>query len=100
MTDIIAIALVLSISLTLFACFLASFALYYGIRAYIEVSALKQSTHTITYAPVDKEIDEANKLWATQQEQLKTQMKVYQEDIEEEMPEFALDDEDRKVFSF
>ena len=91
MVNITQILLLMSISLTLFACILGSFALYYALRAYIDVCALKNSTHTITYTPVDKEIDEANKLWATKQEALREQMKAYREDIEEE---------NNKIFSF
>lgn len=99
----ILILLIIAISalvLAIGACILAGFSLYYSLKAHLVVLAMEKSTHTVTYAPIDKEIDEANKAWSTKQDTLDKEQKMYQEDIENEMPEFASDEDDKKIYSF
>lgn len=81
-------------------CIFSLFALYYSLKAWTSCEAARLSTHTVTYAPVDKEIDEANKEWATKNESLKKQQDMFREDIENEMPEFYEDEDDKEVFSY
>ena len=77
----------------------------------IEIKSLQRSTHSIQYMPVDKAIDEENQeflnslqtkkeKWATSEEILKKQHKMFEEDLENVMPEFATTDEDREILSF
>lgn len=72
--------------------------------AVFKVLAMEKSTHSITYMPIDPEVDKENseymKTWATQDASLKKQSKVYKEDLEETMPEFVSDDDDLKIHSF
>lgn len=72
--------------------------------AVVKVIAMEKSTHSIQYMPVDPQIDKENQAfidqWATSDESLEKQNKLFRKDLEEEMPEFALDEEDRKRFSF
>lgn len=94
---IIAIAaLVLAIT----ACIVAVFAVIYSIRANATVMAMEKSTHTVQYMPIDPKIDKENTEWVTRQETLEKEQKMYSEDIEAEMPEFAADDEDKQIYSF
>lgn len=64
---------------------------------------LEKSTHQVTYMPIDPEVDKQNQeymQWATQDESLKEQSKYFKEDLEENMPEFMPDDDDKKIHSF
>jgi F0F1-type ATP synthase membrane subunit b/b' len=74
-----------------------------GIVALIKIMALEKSTHSIQYVPVDEEIDKANeeymKQWATDDAAIAKERKLYQEELADEMPEFALNDNDKEVFS-
>lgn len=85
------------------ALFLGFLALAIGIYAMIKIIAVESSTHTVQMVPVDEEIDRANKdfmnKWATGEEAIKRERKLYQEELEDEMPEFALSDEDKETFS-
>lgn len=99
----ILILLIISISaivISVGCCILTGFSLYYSLKAYSTIMALEKSTHTITYAPVDKEIEEANKEWVTKQESLDKQNTLFKEDIEDNMPEFASNEDDNKIYSF
>lgn len=75
-----------------------------GLYAVITVKALERSTHTITYKPIDEEIDKHNQeltsSWATSEEALNKDTKLYREDVEKEMPEFAHTEEEDKIYSF
>ena len=55
---------------------------------------MEKSTHQVTYMPIDEQIDKENqdfmKQWATDDDSLQTQQKVFKEDLEDLMPEFAL----------
>jgi hypothetical protein len=70
--------------------------------------AKEKSTHTVQLTPVDTEIDRLNEeflknnrkgSWATSEEAIEKQKKMYQEEIEAEMPEFSLDEDDKEIFS-
>ena len=94
---IILVCSLLSIILSIFCLLMSIFAL-------IKVYAMEKSTHQVTYMPIDEQIDKENqdflKQWATDDESLSTQQKVYKEDLEELMPEFSPEDEDKKIYSF
>ena len=101
MSDITVIINLFSIIFAGLTCIFSIFALYYSIKAWTASESLRLSTHTVQYEPVDKEIDQANQNWSTKQENnLASEQKAFSEDIENEMPEFASDDEDKEVFSF
>ena len=65
--------------------------------------AKEKATHTVQLVPVDEEVDRANqeymKKWATSEEAIKKENKLYQEEVQDEMPQFALDDDDKEIFS-
>lgn len=93
----------LSLILSLVSIILVPVCLLLAIAAYIKVAAMEKSTHSIQYMPVDPEIDKANQeyinKWATSEEAINKENKLYQEELEDEMPEFALDDEDKEILS-
>jgi hypothetical protein len=65
------------------------------------IIGLEKSTHQIQYVPVDEEIEKANEEWrATESTTFEEQEKLYKQQLEDELPEFALNDEDKKTFSF
>lgn len=97
---------ILSLIFSVLALIIGSYA------AIVCVGSLK-ATHTVTYMPIDEEIDKANKafmenqdltsneeLWATSDEELAKQDKLYREDLEDIMPEFVPSDKDKKKYSF
>jgi hypothetical protein len=101
MIEITTILNIFSIIFSGLTCIFSLFALYYSMKAWTTCEAMRLSTHTVQYAPVDKDIEKANEEWATkQQENLKKEQQAFAEDIEDEMPEFAPDDEDREIYSF
>ena len=82
-----------------------------AIYSLIEIKSLQRSTHSIQYMPVDEAVDKENQEyldslqtkkegWATSEETLKKQHKLFEEDLEKKMPEFATTDEDREILSF
>jgi hypothetical protein len=76
-----------------------------GLVALVKVIAAEKSTHSVTYMPIDEEIDKANnefikENWATKESMIAKDRKEFQEDLETEMPEFFPDDEDREIHSF
>jgi len=75
-----------------------------SIYAAVKVTAMEKSTHQVTYMPIDEQIDKENqdfmKQWATDDDSLQTQQKVFKEDLEDLMPEFAPEDDDKKIHSF
>ena len=94
----------ISLTVALISCIFA-------IKAYSDVNGLKNSTHNVTYMPIDPKVDRENedylkeKLqgeeWATSDEALAAQHKVFKEDMEESEFDFFLpDDEDKKIHSF
>ena len=96
---------ILSLTFSLIGIILATYAA-------INVIALSKATHTVQYVPIDNEIDKENELflqsqkvedaplWATTEESIKAQERMYNEELEEEMPDLARSDDDKKVFSF
>jgi hypothetical protein len=99
-TEFHQILIILFSAVSLFSLLLCTFSVYYALKAWTASESLRQSTHTVTYTPIDKEIDKANQEWATKESSLNQQQKLFTEDIEDQMPEFASDDDDREVFSF
>ena len=83
--------------------FLGVISLLLAVVALIKIIAAEKATHTVQMVPVDEEIDRANQdfinNWATSEEAIKRERKLYQEELEEDMPEFALNDEDKETFS-
>lgn len=71
-----------------------------GAYAVIIVKAMEKSTHTMTYMPAESAIKESMEKWATDPEKFEEDKKKYTEELEENMPEFAPSDEDRKVHAF
>ena len=89
-----------SIVISIGCCILTIISLLYSIKAHTSVLSMEKSTHTVTYTPIDKEIDKANEEWSTKQSTLEKERKLYSEDIEDNMPEFSMDDDDKKIYSF
>jgi len=96
------VVLIITSSISLIFSFLTAL---FAIKAYIEVKAMEKSTHSLQYVPVDPEIDKANQefmaqdKWASSEKAIHKQNELYKEEIEEKLPEFALSDEDKEVFS-
>ena len=87
---------------------LSALALLFSMVAIVMMIAKDKSTHTVQMIPVDEEIDRANEEflranrkdpWASSEEAILKQQKLYNEEVEKEMPEFALDDSDKEIFS-
>lgn len=88
----------------LIACgIISSLALLLSCTAIILIMAKEKSTHTIQMVPVDEEIERANEeflqKWATSEDAVNKQNKMFQEDLKDKMPEFSLDEEDKEIFS-
>ena len=99
------IILVISILALITSCI----SIILSIKAMIDAKALAKSTHTLQYMPVDEQIDRENKdylktlqtePWASSEAAIKKQNKLFSEDLEEDMPEFAPNDEDKEIHSF
>ena len=99
------LAVILSIS----GMIIASVSLVIGTLAFINCQALKASTHTMEYMPVDTAVDDYNKAlldedksgdWATSPDSLRKQREMFNEDVDSSMPEFSTTDEDREIISF
>ena len=75
-----------------------------GTMALVTIRAMEKSTHTITYKPIDEEIDRHNQeltsKWATEESVIEKDKKMYREELEKDMPEFAPSEEDEKTYSF
>lgn len=75
-----------------------------GLIAIIKVVAMEKSTHTVTFKPMDEEIDKENneflKNWATKESRIAKDHEMYKEDLETEMPDFFPTEEDTKKYSF
>lgn len=75
-----------------------------GLVAMIKVIAAEKSTHSVTYMPIDEEIDKANqetaKNWATQESMVAKDREMFQEELESELPDFYPSDEDKEIISF
>ena len=76
-----------------------------GAYALIKNIAAEKSTHTVTYQPIDQEVEKANEeflgnSWATDQTTLVKQNEMFKEDLEEDMPDFYPDEKETKIHSF
>ena len=93
----------MELGLVIASLVVASLALLLAVVAIIMIVAREKATHTVQMVPVDEEIERANeeflKQWATSDEVISKQNKMHREEVEEQMPEFALDDEDKEIFS-
>lgn len=88
-----------------FLCLTFSFlSVCLALLAWTKVQALEKSTHTFQYVPIDEEVAKANdktvEQWATSPESIAQQEKLFKEDRDELMPEFAPDEEDKKLYTF
>lgn len=83
----------------------------FAFKAYSNVIGLQNSTHNVTYMPIDPVVDRENEEylskeqqgpeWATSDTTLAAQHKVYNEDLEEAgLDPFLPDEEGTKVHSF
>jgi hypothetical protein len=79
-----------------------------GLVALVKVIAAEKSTHSVQYMPMDDEIDKANNeymkkndgSWSTKESAIAKDQEEFRENLEDDMPEFYPDDDDRKVHSF
>ena len=82
---------------------ISTMALLLSSVAMIMMIAREKATHTVQLVPVDEEIDRANeeymKQWSSSDDAINKQNKMHQDNTEENMPEFSLDDEDKEIFS-
>lgn len=74
-----------------------------GLVALVKVLAAEKSTHTITYQPIDDEIERANeevlKNWATKESAIAKDQELFREDLEIEMPDFFPDEDEKEIIS-
>lgn len=97
---ILLILTIFSSVISITCCILAGIAIKYSMQSHVAVLAMEKSTHTVQYMPIDPQIDKENQEWATKQENLDKDRKMFRDEIKNEMPEFAADDEDSKIYSF
>ncbi len=97
---ILLILVLFSSVIAITSCILSIYAIKYSMKSHIAVLAMEKSTHTVQYMPIDPAIDKENQEWVTKQEALDKDQKMFRDEIKDEMPEFASDDEDRKIYSF
>ena len=79
-----------------------------GGLALCKIIGLEKSTHQIQYVPVDEEIERANAEylssmnddWATPSSVFEKDEKIYKKQMEELMPDFMPDEEEKKTRSF
>jgi len=81
-----------------------------GIYSLVCVKAMEKATHTVTYMPVDKEIDKINEEylqnskkvdeWATPESEIEKQNELFAKDLEKELPDFSPDDDSKKRYAF
>lgn len=94
--------MILTISLTVISGVLSLVALILGALALTKTIGLEKSTHTVQMMPIDPEIDKINNKyveeWATKEESISEQEKLFREDLEEKMPEFL--EEDKEIISW
>jgi len=93
----------MELGLVIASLVVASLALLLSVVSIIMIIAREKATHTVQMVPVDEEIERANeeflKQWATSDEAISKQNKMHREEVQEQMPEFALDDDDKEIFS-
>lgn len=92
------------------ALILGVIGLIFGIYSLVCVKAMEKATHTVTYMPVDNEIDKMNEEylknlkkeddWATPESEIEKQNKLFAKDLEKELPDFSPDDDSKKRYVF
>jgi hypothetical protein len=88
------------IVLCLLSLIMSIFGLLLGGYALIKTIAVEKSTHSVHFQPIDETLKEQMKDWGTSEESLNKQAKLYKEEVEEQLPEFADTEEDIKIHSF
>ena len=95
----------MELGIAIAALIIGALALLFSLTSLVMIMARDKATHTVQMMPMDEEIDRANEeyltkqKWATSDEAIKKQQKMYNEEVEESMPEFSMDDDDKEVFS-
>lgn len=75
----------------------------FGILAFINVKALQKSTHSVQYMPFDPSVDSENQEfldkenWASSEEAITKENKLYESELEDEMPQFYQDEDATKT---
>ena len=97
----------MNLAISISALIIGSLALLIGSIALIMIIARDRATHTVQMVPMDDEINRANEeylksqegSWATSEAAINKDQKLYNEEMEDEMPEFSLTDDDKEIFS-
>jgi hypothetical protein len=76
-----------------------------GLVALVKTIAAEKSTHSVQYMPIDEEIDKENndylnQSWATKESAIAKDQEEFRQSLEDDMPDFYPDDDDRKVHSY
>jgi hypothetical protein len=76
-----------------------------GLVALVKCIAAEKSTHSVQYMPIDEEIDKENndylnQSWATKESAIAKDQEEFRQSLEDDMPDFYPDDDDRKVHSY
>jgi hypothetical protein len=76
-----------------------------GLLALVKSIAAEKSTHSVQYMPIDEEIDKENndylnQSWATKESAIAKDQDEFRQNLEDDMPDFYPDDDDRKVHSY
>lgn len=82
------VAVCFALTFSLFACILSGVAL-------LKVLAMEKSTHSVQFMPVEDALKTDE--WATSEDEVSKQNKLYKENLEETLPDFM---EDKKIKSF
>lgn len=88
------------IVVSLLALIMSIIATLVGAIALIKCIAVEKSTHTVTFQPLDEGLKRGMEEWGTSEEVLNKQQKLYKEDVENNLPEFASNEDDEKIHSF
>jgi len=86
----------LTMATSIASIFISVLALMLSITIAIIMVAREKATHTVQLVPVDEEVQRANDEYSAA---LKRQNDLHKEETELEFPEFALDDDDKEVWS-
>ena len=90
---IISTLFILGLTFSTVAVLLSSLALF-------KILAFEKNTHTIQYTTPDQlnASSESDNSWATSDEVINKQQKLYREDLEEQMPDFVVDKEETYTY--
>lgn len=93
----------MELGLMIASAIISTIALAFSMIAVIMLIAREKATHTVQMVPVDEEIDRANeeylKKWSSSEEAINKYNKAHKEELEEEFPELAIDEEELEKFS-